>query len=86
MTLNLLIRFGGLGLRKVCDVPVLAFISPVHFTVSLIGALTSRVNGLVPLSDLKEATERWSELSCGTGAYALMSNLSRRNDMNPRYQ
>ena len=62
------IRLGGLGMRKAVDVAFPAFIPSVHSIISLVSALTSRVDGLALICDLEEATAGWSELSGGTEA------------------
>ena len=43
-----------------------AFVPSVHATSSLVGALTSRVNGLAATIELVEAGTLWDELKGGT--------------------
>ena len=48
------------------DVSLPASVPSVHATSSLVGALTSRVNGLAETTELVEGGTLWDELSDGT--------------------
>lgn len=49
------VRFGGMGLRRVVAVSLLAFVSSVYSTSSLVYALDSCVNELAATAELVEA-------------------------------
>ena len=72
---SLPVCFGGLELRRVVDVSFRAFASYVRATSSLVGALTSRVNGLVATTVLVEAGTLWRELSGETELLTAESSL-----------
>ena len=61
------------------DVSLPAFVSSVHATSSLVGALTSRVNGLAATTELVEAGAVWDELSGGSERPTAESSLKQRN-------
>ena len=58
------------------DVSLPAFVSSVHATSFLIGALTSRVNGLAATTELVEAGKLWDELICGAERQTAESSLN----------
>ena len=63
---SLPVRFGRLGLRFAVDVSLLAFISSIYVTSSLVSDLTSLVYGLLATTEFAEARMLKDELSGGT--------------------
>ena len=61
------------------DVSLPGFVSSVHATSSLVGALTSRVNGLAATTELVEAETLWDELSGGSERPTAESSVKQRS-------
>ena len=56
-----------------------AFVSSVRATSSLVGASTSRVNGVAATTELVQAGTMWDELSGGTDRPTAESSLKQRS-------
>ena len=61
------------------DVSLPAFVSSVHATSSLVGALTSRVNRLAATTELVEVETLWDEFSGGTKRPTAESGIKQRS-------
>ena len=76
---SLPVRFDELGLRRAVGISLLASVSSVHATQSLVDGLTYCMSGLAATTELVKSGTFWDELRGGTERLTAESILKQKS-------